>query len=29
MSFDIFVWRFENGEPATLDMSAAHERPGP
>lgn len=25
MSFDIFVWRFENGEPATLDMSAAHE----
>ncbi|MFH9608350.1 hypothetical protein [Streptomyces sp. NPDC017448] len=25
MSFDIFVCRFENSEPATLDMSAAHE----
>ncbi|MER5204678.1 hypothetical protein [Streptomyces sp. NPDC002825] len=25
MSFDIFVRRFENGEPAPLDMSAAHE----
>ncbi|GAA4796941.1 hypothetical protein [Streptomyces sanyensis] len=25
MSFDIFVCRFENGEPAPLDMSAAHE----
>ncbi|MFZ3498692.1 hypothetical protein ACODT5_36615 [Streptomyces sp. 5.8] len=25
MNFDIFVWRFENGVPATLDMSAAHE----
>ncbi|MFE0646529.1 hypothetical protein ACFW2Y_33740 [Streptomyces sp. NPDC058877] len=25
MSFDIFVCRFENGEPAALDMSAAHE----
>ncbi|MFD4237496.1 hypothetical protein [Streptomyces sp. NPDC058542] len=25
MSFDIFVCRFENGEPATLDMKAAHE----
>lgn len=25
MSFDIFVCRFQNGEPATLDMSAAHE----
>ncbi|WP_158780836.1 hypothetical protein [Streptomyces sp. NRRL S-237] len=25
MSFDIFVCRFENGEPASLDMSAAHE----
>ncbi|MER6390583.1 hypothetical protein ABT236_19230 [Streptomyces sp. NPDC001523] len=29
MSFDIFVCRFENGEPATLDMSAAHEVLGP
>ncbi|MCX4517197.1 hypothetical protein ACH4FV_19135 [Streptomyces anulatus] len=25
MSFDIFVCRFEDGEPATLDMRAAHE----
>lgn len=25
MSFDIFVCRFENGEPAPLDMGAAHE----
>ncbi|MFD5344679.1 hypothetical protein ACFWJY_13170 [Streptomyces anulatus] len=25
MSFDIFVCRFENSKPATLDMSAAHE----
>ncbi|QNS02257.1 hypothetical protein [Streptomyces xanthii] len=25
MSFDIFVCRFENGEPAPLDMSAAHK----
>jgi hypothetical protein len=25
MSFDIFVCRFENGEPTPLDMSAAHE----
>ncbi|MFB7359870.1 hypothetical protein [Streptomyces gardneri] len=25
MSFDIFVCRFENGEPAPLDMSAARE----
>ncbi|MFE7547977.1 hypothetical protein [Streptomyces gardneri] len=25
MSFDIFVYRFENGEPTPLDMSAAHE----
>ncbi|WP_328863964.1 hypothetical protein [Streptomyces virginiae] len=25
MSFDIFVCRFENGEPTTLDMSAARE----
>lgn len=25
MSFDIFVCRFENGELAPLDMSAAHE----
>ncbi|MFF5489971.1 hypothetical protein ACWGCK_03135 [Streptomyces virginiae] len=25
MSFDIFVCRFENGEPASLDMGAAHE----
>ncbi|MFB7028860.1 MULTISPECIES: hypothetical protein [unclassified Streptomyces] len=25
MSFDIFVCRFENGEPTRLDMSAAHE----
>ncbi|WP_330242385.1 hypothetical protein [Streptomyces sp. NBC_00525] len=24
MSFDVFVSRFQNGEPATLDMSAAH-----
>ncbi|MCX5388529.1 hypothetical protein [Streptomyces sp. NBC_00094] len=29
MSFDIFVLRFENGEPATLDMRAAHEVLGP
>lgn len=29
MSFDIFVCRFENGEPAPLDMSAAHEVLGP
>ncbi|MFB4421419.1 hypothetical protein C5F59_010020 [Streptomyces sp. QL37] len=29
MSFDIFVCRFENGEPVTLDMSAAHEVLGP
>ncbi|MFF7146403.1 hypothetical protein ACFZB5_35455 [Streptomyces nodosus] len=25
MSFDIFMCRFENGEPAPLDMNAAHE----
>ncbi|QES48239.1 hypothetical protein DEJ50_10850 [Streptomyces venezuelae] len=25
MSFDLFVSRFENGEPAPLDLSAAHE----
>ncbi|MEW2491635.1 hypothetical protein [Streptomyces sp. NPDC048411] len=25
MSFDIYVCRFENGEPALLDMNAAHE----
>ncbi|MFF0483097.1 hypothetical protein [Streptomyces sp. NPDC004435] len=25
MSFDIFVCRFDNGEPASLDVSAAHE----
>lgn len=29
MSFDIFVCRFKNGEPAPLDMSAAHEVLGP
>ncbi|MFE7774570.1 hypothetical protein ACFU5O_11815 [Streptomyces sp. NPDC057445] len=29
MSFDIFVCRFEKGEPAPLDMSAAHEVLGP
>ncbi|WP_314612314.1 hypothetical protein [Streptomyces stackebrandtii] len=25
MSFDIYVCRFENGEPAPLDLGAAHE----
>ncbi|MFD5771411.1 hypothetical protein ACFWIN_37055 [Streptomyces sp. NPDC127049] len=25
MSFDIFVCRFDNGEPTSLDVSAAHE----
>ncbi|MEU6975480.1 hypothetical protein [Streptomyces sp. NPDC046371] len=29
MSVDVFVCRFENGEPAPLDMSAAHEVLGP
>ncbi|MFE5807232.1 hypothetical protein [Streptomyces sp. NPDC056491] len=29
MSFDVFVCRFEHGEPATLDMRAAHEILGP
>ena len=29
MSFDVFMCRFENGEPVMLDMSAAHEVLGP
>ncbi len=29
MSFDVFVCRFENGEPTPLDMRAAHEVLGP